>query len=78
MKKFVILPLIAAASLGLAACDTKPAVDNGSNVSDVTLNSEDTLDVNATDDVVLNVTDNATAVDNAVAPLDSTANVAAQ
>jgi len=78
MKKFVILPLIAAASLGLAACDTKPAVDNSSNVSDVTLNSEDTLDVNATDDVVLNVTDNATAVDNAVAPLDSTANVAAQ
>jgi len=78
MKKFVILPLIAAASLGLAACDTKPAVDNSSNVSDVTLNSEDTLDVNATDEAVLNVTDNATAVDNAVAPLDSTANVAAQ
>jgi hypothetical protein len=75
MKKFVILPLIAIASLGLAACDPKPAaVDN--NSSEVALNSEDTLDVNATDDV-LNVTDNATVVDNATAPLDSAENVAA-
>ncbi|MFA6114397.1 MAG: hypothetical protein WC729_10390 [Sphingomonas sp.] len=75
MKKFVILPLIAVASLGLAACDPKPAaVDN--NSSEVALNSEDTLDVNATDEV-LNVTDNATVVDNATAPLDSAENVAA-
>ena len=76
MKKFVILPLLAVATLGLAACDPKPAaVDN--NSSDITLNSEEPLDVNATDEGVLNVTDNATAVDNAVAPLDSTENLTA-
>ena len=76
MKKFVILPLIAAATLGLAACTKEAPVDNTVNASDAVLNSEDTLDVNATDDV-LNVTDNATVVDNATAPLDSAENVAA-
>jgi hypothetical protein len=75
MKKFVILPLIAVASLGLAACDPKTPVDNSANATDVTLNSEDTLDVNATDEAALNLTDNATAVDNAIAPLDSAGNV---
>ncbi|WEK00400.1 MAG: hypothetical protein P0Y59_01500 [Candidatus Sphingomonas phytovorans] len=77
MKKFVILPLVAVATLGLAACDKSAPVDNTANVSEITLNSEDTLDVNAADPAALNVTDNATVVDNATA-LDSAGNVTAK
>jgi len=77
MKKFVILPLIAVATLGLTACGGEKAADNTANASEVTLNSEDTLDVNATDEGALNVTDNATIVDNATV-LDSAENVTAK
>lgn len=77
MKKFVILPLIAVATLGLTACGGEKPVDNTANASEVTLNSEDTLDVNATDEGALNVTDNATVVDNA-AVVDSAENVTAK
>ena len=71
MKKFVILPMIAVAALGLAACKhDAPVVDNTSVTNEVTLNSEAPVDANtaAIDDAPANgaAIDNATAVDNAV------------
>jgi hypothetical protein len=70
MKKFIIVPLIAATALGLAACKpSTPAVDNSVS-NEVTLNSEEPiLDANAAV-----IDENATTVDNAGA-LDAVANV---
>jgi hypothetical protein len=65
MKKFIILPLVAAAALGLAACKPTVPADNASVANDIALNSEEPIvDANATiDETTLNGTD-----ENAVAP----------
>jgi hypothetical protein len=69
MKKLVILPMIAAAALGLAACKwgtSATAPDNGSVANESGLNVED-ANTTAPEDTILNetVTDNATVIDNA-------------
>ncbi|MDB5707898.1 MAG: hypothetical protein JWN66_5014 [Sphingomonas bacterium] len=64
MKKFIILPLVAVAALGLAAC--KPtATENASATNEIALNSDEAIvDSNVTvDETTLNGTD-----ENAVAP----------
>jgi len=70
MKKFVILPMIAVAALGLTACKHDAPIDNTTVTNEVTLNSEAPVDANtaAIDDVPANgaAIDNATVVDNAV------------
>ena len=68
MKKLVILPMIAVAALGLAACKPTQPVDNGSVSNEVSLNSEAPVEAsNVIDETTLNtsVDDNATAIDNA-------------
>lgn len=70
MKKFIIVPLIAATALGLAACKPSATVENTTVTNEVTLNSEEPiLDANAAV-----IDENATAVDNAAA-LDAVENV---
>lgn len=66
MKKLILLPLIAAATLGLAACKhDAPVPDNGSG-NDITLNSDDTGG-NIVDETTVNSLDNASAPGNATA-----------
>lgn len=76
MKKFIILPLVAATALGLAAC--KPTTsDNASVANDLALNSDAALDSNVTvDETALNgtVADNAVALDSAENGSNATAN----
>ena len=75
MKKFVILPMIAAAALGLAACTPKP-IDN-TVVSNETMNTEAPIE-NITEEPTLNTVDaNTSVVDNATA-IDTASNATAK
>jgi len=55
MKKFVALPLIAAAVLGLSACKKTETTENVT-VNDTSVNA--TVDANATDNASLETLDN--------------------
>lgn len=59
MKKFIILPLIATAALGLAAC--KPSTPEASNTADVSLNAD--LPVEDANSVAI---DNSSVIENSV------------
>lgn len=70
MKKIVIASMIAAASLGLAACKKDPVIDNTATSNELTVNETETtttnlgdapVDANATgNEVVLDSASNAT------------------
>ena len=77
MKKLIILPMIAVAALGLAACKPTTPIDNTVVSNEVTLNSEAPLE-NVTEEPTLNTVDaNASVVDNATA-IDTASNATAK
>jgi len=77
MKKFVILPMIAVAALGLTACKHDAPIDNGSIANTGTENTEAPIE-NVTAEPTLNTVDaNATVVDNATA-IDTASNTTAK
>jgi hypothetical protein len=57
MKKFIALPIIAAAVLGLSACKKTETTENVT-VNDTSVNA--TVDANATDNASLETLDNGT------------------
>jgi len=72
MKKFVILPMIAVAALGLTACKKDVPVDNSAVANETLLNTEAPVDANVTEEALntsvdgnATVSDNATAIDTA-------------
>ncbi|MEO9131901.1 MAG: hypothetical protein ABI240_11905 [Sphingomonas sp.] len=79
MKKLVILPMIAVAALGLAACKHDTPAPGNDISNEVSLNSE-SMNTMAPEDSMLNETavDNATAIDNATAPVDTASNATAK
>ena len=73
MKKFVILPMIAVAALGLAACKKDAPIDNTVVANETILNTDAPVDGNVTEETLntsvvdgnATVSDNATAIDTA-------------
>jgi len=78
MKKFVILPMIAVATLGLAACKKDAPVDNTVVANETLLNTEAPVDGNVTEETLnTSVDGNATVADNATA-IDTASNATAK
>jgi len=78
MKKFVILPMIAVAALGLAACKKDAPVDNSAVENEAILNTDAPVDGNVTEETLnTSVDGNATVVDNATA-IDTASNATAK
>ena len=77
MKKFVIVPMIAAAALGLAACKPTPPIDNTIVSNETIANTEAPIE-NITEEPTLNTVDaNTSVVDNATA-IDTASNATAK
>src|SRR5882757_8131788 len=70
MKKFIILPLIATAALGLAAC--KPATTEAPNTSDTTLNAD--LPIDDANSVAIDNSLDGNVLDGAEAPAANASN----
>ena len=78
MKKFVILPMIAVAALGLAACKKDAPVDNTVVANETLLNTDAPVDGNVTEETLNTTVDgNATVSDNATA-IDTASNATAK
>jgi len=78
MKKFVILPMIAVAALGLAACKKDAPVDNTVVANEAIVNTDAPVDGNATAETLnTSVDGNATVSDNATA-IDTASNATAK
>jgi len=78
MKKFVILPMIAVAALGLADCKKDAPVDNSAVANEAILNTDAPVDGNVTEETLnTSVDGNATVADNATA-IDTASNATAK
>ena len=78
MKKFVILPMIAVAALGLAACKKDAPVDNTVVANEALLNTDAPIEGNVTEETLNTTVDgNATVSDNATA-IDTASNATAK
>ena len=77
MKKFVILPMIAVAALGLAACKKDAPIDNTVVANEGTLNTEAPIE-NVTEGPTLNTVDANTAVAENATAIDTASNATAK
>jgi hypothetical protein len=78
MKKFVILPMIAVAALGLAACKKDAPTENAVVANEALLNTDAPIEGNVTEETLnTSVDGNATVSDNATA-IDTASNATAK
>ena len=76
MKKLIVLPMIAVAALGLAACTPKP-IDNTVVSNETILNTEAPIE-NITEEPTLNTVDANTAVAENATAIDTASNATAK